>query len=353
MRIKSLDSIIENEVLARDIVIGDDLVLITSGTKMKRDYIQKLRELEIQYIYVEDALAEDVKLDEELDFKIKDEYCGSVKNIIKKLSSNIDDSLDEVMAVVETVIDDILTNPDIIYSVSYIREKSEILYSHSLTVCTLSLLIATKMNFNMERLKDLAIGALLHDIGLSLMDKEITKEHEVLLQGDLFEDKKHILYGYNAIESINNISSISKDIILQHHERIDGKGYPFQLSNSRITMESKIVAVCDVFDSLVNGFYAPRLKVHMVIDYIVSKASVKYDFDVVNAFIASVAAYPTGIEVITSEGESAIVIRQNEKCPNRPVIRVISDKNGNKYSNPKQIDLTKELTIYITDTVMP
>jgi hypothetical protein len=94
------------------------------------------------------------------------------------------------------------------------------------------------------------------------------------------------------------------------------------------------------------------MKVHDAIDFIVSQAGSKFDLNVVKVFVASVAAYPIGALVITNQDEIGIVLRQNPKCPTRPVIRIIQDANGNKPLEWIEKDLTKELTLFITDTII-
>jgi HD-GYP domain-containing protein (c-di-GMP phosphodiesterase class II) len=165
------------------------------------------------------------------------------------------------------------------------------------------------------------------------------------------EIKKHTIYGYSAVEKVEWLSQTSKDIIINHHERLDGSGYPFHIKKDRIRIGSKIAAVCDDFDSKVYGNMTSKMKVHDAIDYIVSQAGILFDFHVVKAFIDSVAAYPTGSIVITNQEETGIVLRQNLQCPTRPVIRIIKNKNGNKPENWVEKDLTKELTLFITDTI--
>ena len=93
------------------------------------------------------------------------------------------------------------------------------------------------------------------------------------------------------------------------------------------------------------------MKVHDAIDYIVSQVGVLFDFSVVKAFVDSVAAYPTGSLVRTNEGEVGIVLRQNPQCPTRPIIRIVENKEGKKPEIWTEKNLTKELTLFITDTL--
>lgn len=142
-----------------------------------------------------------------------------------------------------------------------------------------------------------------------------------------------------------------KDIVLQHHERLDGSGYPFHMEGKHLKQEVRIVSLCDQFDNMVYGNLMPRFKVRQAIEYIMSQAGTKFDFTLVQLFIESVAAYPIGTTVVTNEGDSAVVLRQNHKFPTRPVIRLLKNSEGIEYEAFEERDLTKNLTLFIVDSV--
>lgn len=353
MRIISVDSVKGNELLAKDIMNNNDSVLMTAGTIVKREYVKRLKELDIEYIYVEDDLAKGVSLASSLELQIKDQCQEAIREILLKYSYNSNTELEDIKFVADDIIYDIMKDPEVIFNLSSIRDKSESTYSHSLNVCALSVILALKLRLPKAKIRDIAIGCLLHDIGFNYITIDY---HNLILENcdDTVkkEIKKHIIYGYSAIEKMDWLSKISKDIIISHHERIDGSGYPFHLKKERIKIGSKIAAVCDEFDSRVYGNLTRKMKVHDAIDYIVSQAGVLFDFSVVKAFVDSVAAYPTGALVITNQDEIGIVLRQNPQCPTRPVIRIIQTKDGNKPDDWVEKDLTKELTLFIRDTIL-
>lgn len=353
MRIISVDFVKGHECLAKDILNENNSVLMTAGTIIKKDYVSRLKELNIEYIYVEDEIGQGINLTDSLELQIKEQCQEAVREILTKYTYQTDSELEEIITIADEIIYDIMQNPDVIYNLSSIRNKSEGTYSHSLNVCALSVILAFKLKLPKKKIREIAIGCLLHDIGFTY----ITMDYSNLIMEECTEKeqkeiKKHIIYGYSAVEKMEWLSSVSKDIILSHHERIDGSGYPFRLIGNKIRIGSKIAAVCDEFDSRVYGNLVPKMKVHDAIDFIVSQAESKFDIEVVKAFVASVAAYPIGALVITNENEIGIVLRQNRKCPTRPVIRIIQDANGNKPSDWVEKDLTKELTLFITDTIM-
>lgn len=353
MRIISLDAVTGKERLAKDLINKTESVLITAGTVIKKEYVERLKELNYEYIYVEDEISEGVDLSGSLEMQIIEQCQDTFKDILQKYAYHNSSDLEKIKIIAEEIIQEILLEPEVIYNLSSIREKNGSTYSHSLNVCALSVIIAYKLHIKREKIKDIAVGCLLHDIGFTYIPFEYyNKTIDSCTEKELKEIKMHTIYGYTALEKVRWLSNTSKDIIVNHHERINGTGYPFHLTGSRIKIGSRIAAVCDEFDSRVYGNLTSKLKVHEAIEYIVSQAGVLFDFDVVKAFIDSVAAYPTGSIVITNHGETGIVLRQNPKCPTRPIIRIIKDSNGNIPDDWIEKDLTKELTLFITDTIL-
>jgi len=353
MRIISVDSVKGNEVLAKDILNESSSILMKAGTVMKKEYIKRLKELNIGFIYVEDDIAQGVNLTQSLELQIKEQCQETVREILTKYTYHTEKELEEIITVADEIIYDIMQEPEVIYNLSSIRSKSDSTYSHSLNVCALAVILALKMKLSIKKTREIAIGCLLHDIGFTYITMDygdlILEECSDRIQKEI---KKHVIYGYSAVEKLKWLTSASKDIILSHHERLDGSGYPFRLTEEKIKTGSKIAAVCDEFDSRVYGNLMKKMKVHDAIDYIVSQAGIKFDLEVVRAFVASVAAYPIGALVITNQNEIGIVLRQNPKCPTRPVIRIIQDARGNRLTEWIERDLTKELTLFITDTII-
>lgn len=352
MRIISLDTVKGDELLAKDVITASDSLLLPAGTIVKLEYVKKLKELNVEYIYIDDEIAQGVNLTSSLELQIKDQCQEAVRDILVKYSYHNENELEDIKVVADEIMFDIMEEPQVIYNLSSIRSKRESTYSHSLNVCALSVILAFKLKIPKTKIRDIAIGCLLHDIGYTYLPEDLYNLNaETCSEKELKELKKHIIYGYTAIEKMNWLSPISKDIIISHHERLDGSGYPFHLKEERIKIGSKIAAVCDEFDSKVYGNFTTKMKVYDAIDYIVSQAGLLFDFSVVKAFVASVAAYPTGALVITNQGEKGIVLRQNAQCPTRPVIRIIEDKEGKMPERWIEKNLTTELTLFITDTI--
>lgn len=353
MRIISVEAIKGTEILMQDIFSNTGVILMSKGSKLKKEYKEHLMSLGIKYIYVEDELSQGILMDEMTERQIEDQCQDILRNTIEKYFYSGNAQLESLKNVAEDIISDVLKQQEVMFNIAGIRQNSEGIYSHSVNVCALSVLIALKMKLPRNKIKDIAVGSLLHDIGIKYIEGDIQKIHYTEWTKEQEKEiKKHVVYGYYSVENEEWISAVAKNIILSHHERLDGSGYPFHYTEERIKVGSKIVAVCDEFDRMVYGLYTPKLKVYEAIEAIVAQGGIKFDLKTVKIFNESVAAYPNGTSVLTNEGQTGIVLRQNNKFPTRPVIRILSDADGKTYNNTWiEKDLTKELSLFIQDTV--
>ncbi|MDO5291132.1 MAG: HD domain-containing protein [bacterium] len=352
MRSLSVKAIKGNEILAKDLIGDGDKILLPAGCKLKIEYREHLLRLGIDSVYIKDEISEGVLNDRISEDAIKEECLMDVKNTLERFSYNADTEESHISGIAEEIINDVLQERNVVYCLAGVRQRSEGIYSHSINVAVLSILIAVNMGVAKSRIKDIAIGSLLHDIGYNGITVKITNEPgQSYTDEEKKEIKKHVLYGYSMISNETWLSKTSKDIILSHHEMINSKGYPFRLDGKHMSLAIKIVSLCNDFDTLVYGRYGKPIKIHDAIAYIIAQSGVRYEHSVVAAFNEVVAAYPNGTLVITNEKDIGIVLRQNQKCPTRPVIRLIQDKSGKRYSSWVEKDLTTCLTLFIEDTL--
>lgn len=352
MRKIAVTSIQGDEILAQDIISDMDTLLMSSGIVLKKEYVHRLIELGIQYIYVEDEYAECITKDDLTEVKIKEQCQKEVQETLDRFVYCGSSELEVLKEVAQEIIMDLLEEPQILFNVSGVRQKVETLYSHSVNVSALAVFIALRIGVAKDKVREIAIGALLHDIGYTYIKTELReKKYKDFSEKEKKEMQMHVIYGYSAIENQNWISKIAKDIIVHHHEYVDGTGYPMHIDGKKMHIGAKIVAICDTFDNLVYGLLDEEMKVHQAIEYIVSNAGTKFDTKIAKVFNNSIAAYPTGTTVLLEDGRIGIVIRQNKEFPTRPVIRIFKDADGNVIHDWNECDLAKELSVFVEDTL--
>ena len=208
------------------------------------------------------------------------------------------------------------------------------------------------MKLKKSNIKDIALGALLHDLGYNVVNAKLKNLDFTTTDEKVKKElMKHVIYGYYDVQNEEWLSKESKDIILYHHEHEDGSGYPFKKKGMHLSIGCKIVAICDEFDNCVNGKFKNAKKVYMAIEEIVAQAGCKFNFKVVEAFKSIISAYPNGTMVVDNYGDISVVISQNVNFPTRPVLKVLKNKNNTHERDGQIKDLTRELTVFIEDTI--
>ena len=348
-----VDDLKGTEILAVPVITESNVVLIQSDTILKQEYIDKLKEHNQLIVYVKDDIANTTADGTRHIFNIDDTINRTQEIVGKVLDRHIykrNSDLSIIGEAAEEIIDSVISDPDVINSMTEIRNISTDLYTHCINVCSLSTVMALKLKMTKKQVKNIAMGAILHDIGLKYIQAPyIDVSEDELSPKDELEYKKHTIYGYSSIQDENWISDISKEIILLHHENIDGTGFPFQHNGSKIKMEIRIVSVCDEFDSLISGIGNKQLKMYQAIEYMKVHAEREYDGAIVKKLLESVAVYPVGMQVLTNENEVGEVIRQNKDVADRPVMKMVRHSDGSPYTEYVEKDLLKYLTVFIID----
>lgn len=351
MRRKSINSVKGNEILAKDVYGATDTILMVSGMILKEEYIERLKQLNVDYVYVEDNYPGHGNAQETIEHRIKVHCQKSIESIYERYSYCGDVELRELTSVAYQVILEVLKEPNVLFSIENIRQEHETVYTHSLNVCSLAVLVGLKMGLDKSQIEDIAIGSLIHDIGYLYLEVPGVLENfsHSLQDKNASMIKKHVVFGYTEVEDETWLSKCAKNIILSHHEYYDGSGYPLRLNKDEIDIETKVVTVCNDFERLVNGKNTAINKSHEAVEYIISQSGKKYDPQVVSAFSSSVARYPNGTSVVTNDGEIGVVIKQNIDFPTRPVIKILYDSSGRQLDVPIEKNLVKELTLFIDE----
>lgn len=197
-----------------------------------------------------------------------------------------------------------------------IGERTANLYQHIIYTTIWCLILGKEYEFSKKQMEDLALGALLHDLGLCYTNVNYADCHlEEMTPIEIFELKKHTILAYTALEQEAWIPEISKKMILSHHEKIDGSGYPLKQKNQET--ECKIIQICDTMDGIVCGMEQQRDSLLKALEEI--DDSHRYDAKMAEILKSKIARYPVGTQLQLEDGKCAVVIAQTEN-PFQPEI---------------------------------
>ncbi len=335
-----------NEILAKPVLTPDVRILLSENTVIRPEYIKKIQEFGIMEVYIKDNEQGHLQEVSILKSDVENTFRNRVKHILEKYTHNRNNELMELSQTADNIITNILEEEEVVEKIYDIKERNIDIYEHSISICSMATLIALKLKLEKEKVHDIGVGCLLHDLGLRYLTVDYAEKNITdLPRAELTEYMKHPVYGYCAIKDEEWISNISKNIILYHHENLNGSGYPLKVRE--IPFETQIVNICDVFDEMICGIGYIKHKVYKAVEYLKTFKGIKYNKDIVNAFLEFTAVYPAGSQVILSDGSLGKVIRQNKEFPDRPVVQIIWDKNGNAVNNESIVDLIKINNVFI------
>lgn len=350
MKLCKVSDIVGGEKLARPIMTSNYQELLAAGTVLKPEYIPKIVQLGITEVFVEDS-----KLSPEqvviLREDVEDFFTEKVRSVLERHVYNDNSDLEELSKTADNIISNILARDEVVEQIYDIKERSADIYEHCISVCSVAVLVAIKKKIDKKIIHDLGVACLFHDIGLRYLDFDYTNvDVESLDEKSLAEYRKHPVYGYSSLEKETWISETAKKMILRHHERLDGSGYP--LHSKDIDELTQILQVSDAFDEMICGIGCYRSRVYEAVEYLKIAKGVLFNEDIVNTLLDFTAVYPSGTVVILSTGEMGIIIRQNQQFPERPVVRVIKDVKGNNIEEERICDLLKVHNVYIEKVLL-
>ena len=236
----------------REVYIDTDIGLDTESAQTKEEADKQLVEEinKIDEINFDDI--EPVAVGKEINIakKIRKEALKTVQNVMDNIKMGAQIHKEEVEVVVSDIIISMLRNPNAMMSMGMLRNTNEYLYQHSISVTALMVSFGKLLGFDSKLLKEIGLGAMLHDIGTMQVPQDIIIKPNGLTEKEYEEVKKHVVYGRNILKETEGVTDISITTAYQHHERMDGTGYPKGIKGDEISRAGRAIAIIDVYDAL-------------------------------------------------------------------------------------------------------
>jgi len=220
----------------------------------------------------------------------------------------------------------------------------------------LSAYIAMELKLLNHQVFQVVTGALLHDVGMLRMPKEIIQKSGDLSAAELKRIQEHPLQTYNIVTREMAHPENVGMIVLQHHERWDGEGYPRRVAGKAIVVGARIVSVADAFEAMVSKKpYRNSMIGYQAMKNLLSDNMRRFDPDIVKVFIQTMGIYPIGSVVVLNNGALARVISVAANAPLRPMIKILVRGSGMaaNHTEGNEINLLTEKTLFITRAIDP
>jgi len=241
------------------------------------------------------------------------------------------------------MIDNILVKPHAMAWLTHLKNRDEYTMTHSVNVCILALTFGRHMQLPREQLEILGVGALLHDIGKLRVPTEILNKPDRLTRDEFEIMKKHPVEGYDILREDLLMSPQILDIVLHHHERISGQGYPEGMLGDSISGLTKMTSIVDVFDAITSDrCYHDGLSPYIALQNIYRWTDNAFDKNLVEGFMGCMGVYPVGSLVELNQGQIAVVIATTPKTKLRPMLLLLTDKEKHFLKTRRILNLSSQ-----------
>ncbi|MGI6575418.1 MAG: HD-GYP domain-containing protein [bacterium] len=343
-------------IVGRNILGVDGTLLLAAGVQLTSHYIKKLHQLGIPSVYIWDERTLDVDIRSPVQDHTRLQTARLMKKILKNINSkigpkdnlNLDEYIPQIKEAVENILQDISTSGKLVMDFLELKNAHDYTFLHSVNVCILAIMMGKQAGLKLATIRELGIGTLLHDVGKALVPGNILTKPKPLTPEEYQQMKKHTTLGYELLCRTKEITPASAQISLEHHERVDGRGYPYSLRDQQISFLGRLSAICDVYDALISDrVYRKRYLPHQAAKFITSGSGTHFDQQLVKIFTKCIAMYPLGSVVHLNNGQLGVVVEVKPEQTTRPIIRIFKDQEGRTLSQPIDIDLTHHPQIEI------
>nr|WP_223068464.1 HD-GYP domain-containing protein [Paenibacillus caui] len=355
MRLLPVKSLQPGMKLAKKIYNDDGLVLLGEEVELTASLIRRLSSLGIDFVYISDPRTDDIIIPEPISEETGRMAMKEIRSNFQKISNSSIKGLvypylgKAFLNVVETIMDELSSREDVLIMLANINRADRTLFRHSLNVCIYTLMLGKAFGYNQNEMMALGLGAILHDIGKTRIAPSILLKPDGLSDKEFDEMKKHAEIGYNMLKDEPGIPLLAAHCAFQHHERIDGSGYPRGLVGSDIHDYAQWISIADSYDAMTtHRVYRSAYMPHQALEVLYAGCGTLYDKKKLEVFRDHVAIYPIGMTVTLNTGEVGVVSRIPYFSPQRPVVRVLQGPEQECLKEPYEIDLSKKLTVVVT-----
>lgn len=328
MRYLKTADVKSGNILAQSIYGRDGHILVRANTTLTPYIIQRLIMLGWPAVYVYDPGETDNVLKMALDERIRIRAAASLANI----------DLDKCLYAANEIVRQVSESRDIAVEVNRISGYDICTWTHSVDVCTYSVMIGLAMCYSDKELEKLSQAALLHDIGKSLVSLDILNKPGKLTDDEFAMMKNHPEYGYELLRKNTGFSSSVCASVYEHHENENGTGYPRSIPGNQIFKFAKIIHAADVYEACTAVRpYKKAMNPADVIENLLAGYGTIFDKHVVDVMRSIIVLYPVGRKVKLSDGQCGVVIENRREMLQRPVVKTDS---GHTVDLMQKLDIT-------------
>lgn len=345
LKVKSEGYVLNKSTIDKMKKSGIKRLIVDPSKQKKADKIDKVLPEDIKSTPLS-SRKKKIEISIEQEMQLAHKLYQDAKGVQSKVLKNVADGkkIDaaEVKQTSDAIVDSIFRNQDALACMARLRIKDEYLMEHSLNVSILMSIFTKHLNFERSLIEQLALGAFLHDIGKILVPDEILNKPGKLTPDEYNIMKNHVELGVKVLQQTPDIPKNSMVVVEEHHERIDGNGYPHQLIDEDISLYGRLIAIVDSYDAMTaERVYKAGMHPIKAFKILVNDSPNCFDEELVEQFIQCLGIYPVGTLVKLNSGKLGIISQLNPKRPLHPHVKVFYNTRMSQAIAIETMDLSQ------------
>ncbi|MDP3538150.1 MAG: HD-GYP domain-containing protein [Azonexus sp.] len=246
--------------------------------------------------------------------------------------------------IVGRMIESVMRNPDALAPLARLKQSDAYATEHAVATAALIIAFGQHQGMAQPEIEKLALGTMVKDIGQSAIDAKLITKRGMLSQAEYSVVQSHVEEGLAVLEATSRLSETSVAVVLEHHERYNGCGYPYRMAGDEISVAGRMAAIVDSYDAMTSDRpYRPAISPALALRQLYDQGGTQFDQALVAAFVRTVGIYPVGTLVLLESGHLAVVEEVHHDNLLSPVVRVIFHAKRRQYVAPVEVDLARKV----------
>ncbi|MDH5370551.1 MAG: HD-GYP domain-containing protein [Gammaproteobacteria bacterium] len=276
--------------------------------------------------------------------KMHDQTRQYIRHVLKDIYHGVVPDIDKAKELVSELVTNIVNSPDMLVLLTQLKDRDEYTAIHSMNVCVLSIAFGRYLCLPLDKLRALGLAALLHDVGKMKVARHILQKPGKLSKEEMSLMKAHAFLGYELLKDEKGMTEEILAVIKDHHERIDGSGYPLGLKGEKLTSLTKIVSLVDVYDALTSDrVYKDAMTQTNALHQLYNMAKNNFEHEFIESFIKCIGIYPVGSIVEMNTGHVGVVVKLNDDHKLKPVVGLILSRKKELYDKIKLLNMASDI----------
>ncbi|RIX48405.1 MAG: HD-GYP domain-containing protein [Rhodocyclales bacterium GT-UBC] len=272
------------------------------------------------------------------------EASGTVTDLMLAAQAGRDVDAARLEPIVGKMIESVIRNPDALVPLARLKQMDAYATEHAVATASLIIALGHQQGLAQPELEKLALGTLVKDVGQAAIDARLMTKPGMLSQAEYSVVQSHVEEGLAVLEATTRLSETSVAVVLEHHERYNGCGYPYRMAGDEISPAGRMAAIVDAYDAMTSDRpYRPAISPSHALRQLYNQGGTQFDPTLVAAFVKTIGIYPVGTLVLLESGHLAVVDEVHHDNLLTPVVRVIYHSERRQYVAPVEVDLSRKV----------